>query len=218
MSPSPYDTDLDRNPANFQPLTPLTLLERAAHGVPRPARDRARPAAAELPRVLRARAPACLGARQARHRARRHGVGGARQHAGDAGMPLRRADGRRGAQHHQHPARRRHHRLPARPRRSQGADRRPRVLHGGEGGAGARQGEAAGHRLRRSGVCRRGRAAGRNRIRGLHQGRRSGFRLAHAGRRMGRDRAQLHLGHHRRSQGRGLSPPRRAICSRSATC
>jgi fatty-acyl-CoA synthase len=25
-----YDTDLDRNPANFQPLTPLTFLERAA--------------------------------------------------------------------------------------------------------------------------------------------------------------------------------------------
>src|SRR5919108_6487285 len=25
-----YDTDLDRNPANFQPLTPLSLLERAA--------------------------------------------------------------------------------------------------------------------------------------------------------------------------------------------
>ncbi len=30
MSNSPFDTDLDRNPANFQPLTPLTLLERAA--------------------------------------------------------------------------------------------------------------------------------------------------------------------------------------------
>jgi fatty-acyl-CoA synthase len=28
--PSPYDTDLDRNPANFQPLTPLTFLARAA--------------------------------------------------------------------------------------------------------------------------------------------------------------------------------------------
>ena len=27
---SPYDLDLDRNPANFQPLTPLTVLERAA--------------------------------------------------------------------------------------------------------------------------------------------------------------------------------------------
>jgi fatty-acyl-CoA synthase len=27
---APYDTDLDRNPANFQPLTPLSFLERAA--------------------------------------------------------------------------------------------------------------------------------------------------------------------------------------------
>ena len=36
------------------------------------------------------------------------------------------------------------------------------------------------------------------------------LRLDDAGRRMGRDRAQLHLGHDRRSQGRGLSPPRRA--------
>jgi fatty-acyl-CoA synthase len=31
---SPYDTDLDRNAANFQPLTPLTLLERAASVFP----------------------------------------------------------------------------------------------------------------------------------------------------------------------------------------
>jgi fatty-acyl-CoA synthase len=30
MASSPYDRDLDRNPANFQPLTPLTFLERAA--------------------------------------------------------------------------------------------------------------------------------------------------------------------------------------------
>src|ERR1700733_14830717 len=30
MSLSPYDQDLDRNPANFQPLTPLTFLERSA--------------------------------------------------------------------------------------------------------------------------------------------------------------------------------------------
>src|SRR4051812_27242626 len=34
MSKSPYDLDLDRNPANFQPLTPLTLLERAASVFP----------------------------------------------------------------------------------------------------------------------------------------------------------------------------------------
>jgi fatty-acyl-CoA synthase len=30
VSPTPYDIDLDRNPANYQPLTPLTFLERAA--------------------------------------------------------------------------------------------------------------------------------------------------------------------------------------------
>ncbi len=30
MTKSPYDTDLDRNPANHQPLTPLAFLERAA--------------------------------------------------------------------------------------------------------------------------------------------------------------------------------------------
>ena len=30
MTVSPYDLDLDRNPANFQPLTPITFLERAA--------------------------------------------------------------------------------------------------------------------------------------------------------------------------------------------
>ncbi|MDP2731773.1 MAG: AMP-binding protein, partial [Hoeflea sp.] len=30
MSANPYETDLDRNPANYQPLTPLAHLERAA--------------------------------------------------------------------------------------------------------------------------------------------------------------------------------------------
>jgi fatty-acyl-CoA synthase len=30
MAPSIYDTDLDKNPANYQPLTPLSFLERAA--------------------------------------------------------------------------------------------------------------------------------------------------------------------------------------------
>src|ERR1700738_13514 len=31
---TPYDIDLDRNPANFQPLTPLAFLERAAATYP----------------------------------------------------------------------------------------------------------------------------------------------------------------------------------------
>ena len=30
MAKTPYDTDLERNPANYQPLTPLGFLERAA--------------------------------------------------------------------------------------------------------------------------------------------------------------------------------------------
>jgi fatty-acyl-CoA synthase len=34
MNVSPYDQNLDRNPANFQPLTPLTFLERAASVFP----------------------------------------------------------------------------------------------------------------------------------------------------------------------------------------
>jgi fatty-acyl-CoA synthase len=35
MAKTPYDTDLDRNPANFQPLTPIGFLERAAAVFPR---------------------------------------------------------------------------------------------------------------------------------------------------------------------------------------
>ncbi len=34
MAKTPYDTDLDRNQANFQPLTPLTFLQRAAETFP----------------------------------------------------------------------------------------------------------------------------------------------------------------------------------------
>src|SRR5438552_14381146 len=30
MTKTAYDIDLDRNPANFQPLTPLSFLERSA--------------------------------------------------------------------------------------------------------------------------------------------------------------------------------------------
>jgi len=34
VAKTPYDIDLDRNPANFQPLTPLTFLERSASVFP----------------------------------------------------------------------------------------------------------------------------------------------------------------------------------------
>src|ERR1700693_1322327 len=32
---SPYELDLDKNPANYAPLTPLGFIERAAHVFPR---------------------------------------------------------------------------------------------------------------------------------------------------------------------------------------
>lgn len=34
MAKNQYETDLDRNPANYQPLTPITFLERSAHIFP----------------------------------------------------------------------------------------------------------------------------------------------------------------------------------------
>ena len=72
---TPYDSDLDRNPANFQPLTPLTFLERAAAVFP----DHTAIIHGALRRSYRefyARARRLASAlAQARHRARRHGVG-----------------------------------------------------------------------------------------------------------------------------------------------
>ena len=215
---SPYDTDLDRNPANFQPLTPLTLLERAASVFPDQTAIVHGPLRRSYARVLRARAPACLGA-------------GASAASGAATRcrpcsptrrrcwkPLRRADGGRACS------------TPS----TRGST--PPIIafqldHGEakvlitdrefskvvKEALALCQGQAAGHRLRRSGVFRRGRAPRRNRIRGFHQGRRSELRLGNAGRRMGRHRAELHLGHHRRSQGRGLSSPRR-LSARGRQC
>ena len=46
--PTPYDTDLDRNAANFQPLTPLSFLARAAEVYPDQAGDHPRRAAPDL--------------------------------------------------------------------------------------------------------------------------------------------------------------------------
>src|SRR5947208_1063759 len=139
MNKSPYDTDLDRNPANFQPLTPLTLLERAASTFPDqvaiihgPLRRtyaefyaRARQLASALDRrgikrgdtvsVVLANTPAMLEchygiagvmASTTETVSPRHRLGRARQYAGDAGMPLRRADDPGRAQHHQHTPRR----------------------------------------------------------------------------------------------------------------
>ena len=159
MAKTPYDTDLDRNPANFQPLTPLGFLERAAAVFP----DHTAIIHGPLRRTYaefyaRARRLASALAKRGIKRGDTR-LGDARQYAGHAGMPLRRADDARRAQHAQHAARCADHRLLARPCRGQGGDHRPRIFQGDEGGAGALQGQAAGDRLRRSGIFRR-RASG----------------------------------------------------------
>ena len=207
---TPYDTDLDRNPANFQPLTPLSFLARAAAVYPDAHRDHSRHAVAgTIGDFLRAREE--LGSALARRGIRRGDTVAAmlantpamlEAHYGVpmAGAVLNTINTRLDAAIIA---------LHARSRRGQGADRRSRIFQGGERRAGALQGEAARHRLRRSGIHRRRRAARQHRIRRFSARGRCRFRLADAGRRMGRDLAQLYVGHHRRSQGRRLPSPRR---------
>ena len=76
------------------------------------------------------------------------------------------------------------------------------------GGAGpARRPQAAGHRCAGPRLHRR-RSARRKGLRSLSHRRRSGFRLATAGQRVGCHRPELHLGHHRQPEGRRLPPSR----------
>ena len=147
---------------------------------------------------------------QARHQARRHGLGDARQHAGDARMPLRRADDRRRAQHPQHAARCR------RSSPSCSITARAKVLITDREFSKMVKEALALAKVKPLVIDyddpefpapASGSARSNTRISS-----RDGdpdFAWQHAARRMGRDLAQLHLGHHRRSQGRGLPPPRR---------
>ena len=85
MAKTPYDIDLDRNPANFQPLTPLQFLERSAAVYP----EHVAIIHGKLRRNYRdfyARARRLASAlAKARHQEGRHGLGRARQYAADAG-------------------------------------------------------------------------------------------------------------------------------------
>ena len=134
----------------------------------------------------------------------------ARQHARHAGVPLRRAHDRRGAQHHQHPARCPDHCLSARSWRGEGADRRSRVLQGWR-----RKRWLWPRRNRSSSITTtpsipaRASGSATSNTRSFVAARRPRLCLERARRRMGCHLAQLYLGHHRRSQGRRLPPSRR---------
>ena len=124
---NPYETGLDKNPANYQPLTPLVFLERAASVHPHHTaiiHGRTRTSYADFYARTR-RLASQLAAR---------GLGFGDTVAvmlantpADAGGPLRRADDRRRAATAQHPARCGGDRLHARSWRGQGADHRPRI-------------------------------------------------------------------------------------------
>ena len=72
-STSPYEVGLDKNAANYVPLSPIGFLRAQRGGLPKPARRRAWRAAVQLARGARTLPPAGVGAGGARRRARRHG-------------------------------------------------------------------------------------------------------------------------------------------------
>ena len=125
--------------------------------------------------------------------------------------PLRRADGGRRAQHAEHAARRRDHRLHARSCGDQGPDHRPRILRASIKEALAlREGKA---RFvidyDDPGISGPGERLGAIEYEAFLAEGDPEFAWQMPGRRMGRDLAQLHLGHDRRPQGRRLPSSRR---------
>ena len=139
---NPYEHGLDKRPANFVPLSPLSFLERSAMVYP----DKTAVVHGErryMYTELYARCRRLGGALAARGVGYRgHRVADGAERPGDAGSPLRRADVRRGAQRAELPARRRHDPVHPRSRRDEGAHHRPGVLTGGGPGA-RRHGRAA---------------------------------------------------------------------------
>ena len=144
---SAYDIDLDRTPAEF-PAADAAEFPRAYRiRASRCRRHHPRQEPHHLCRVLCALAPAWLRRWRTKGSPRRHGLRAARQYAADARSPSWRADDGRRAECAQHAARCGVDRLHARSRRGEGLHRRSRIRQDRAGRAGARQGQAAAHRL-----------------------------------------------------------------------
>ncbi len=105
MVSNPYDENLAKNPANYQPLTPLSFLSRTALAVTQSHGDHSRQRAHILCRILRPQPAARLRTGLRRHRSGRYRLGHARQFAANARSTLRRRDDRRRAAHDQHASR-----------------------------------------------------------------------------------------------------------------
>ena len=205
---NPYEHGLDKRPANFVPLSPISFLERSAMVYPDKTavvHGRRRTTYAELHARCRRLAGALAG----------RGVG-----VGDTvslmapnipemleahfGVPMCGAV----LNPPELPARRRHDPFHPRTRRDDGADHRSRVLAGDRAGARGDGRSAGGDRHRRPAVRER-RAARREGLRGVHRRGIARVRVPPAGRRVAGDQPRLHVGDHRQPQGRRGPPPRR---------
>ena len=159
----PYETGLDKNPANFVPLSPIGFLLRSAAVYPERTaviHGERRYTWRQKPRAL---PPPGVGAGGARRRPRRHGGGDGAQRAGSLRGAFRRADGRRRLNML-------NIRLDAetiafilKHGEREGADHRHRICPGDRPRPRAARRQAAGHRHRRSrGARRRKRAWARS--------------------------------------------------------
>src|SRR3990172_1311248 len=149
---SPYEQHLNKNPANYVPLSPLSLLARAATVYPK--------------RVATIHGDWKITWAETYERCRRLGSALAKrgigagdtvsikcaEYSGPVRRALRHCHDRRGFECAQHAARRGRHCLYARARRNQGADRRPRVFRDDREGAAQSEETAAGYRYRRPAI------------------------------------------------------------------
>src|ERR1700730_7374843 len=124
------------------------LLTQGRRDLSQPDRPDPRRATQDLVGDLRTLPPPRIGFAQAWDRSRRYRRGDGAQRSRHLRGPFRGPDDRRGAEHAEHPARRRSDRVPARAWRSEGADHRPRVQWNHTVGVAADGTPAAGDRHR----------------------------------------------------------------------
>ena len=158
MSENPYEDGLDKNAANFVPLSPLSFIRPHEGCLSGPSGGHLRFTPVQLEAGLRTHRPPWQRACQSRPWRRRHRIRHRGQHAGTLRDAFRRSDERSGSQHDQHAPRSEHHRLYSRARRRQGPDHGHAIFSRGQRRSRkARQAGPSGHRHRR----RTGRAAAR---------------------------------------------------------
>ena len=195
---SMFEQDLDRRPANYVPLSPVSFLTARGSDLSEPRGGDPWRAALHLRPVPGPRSAAGLGAGACGCREGRYGGDHGAQHAADAGGALRGADAGCGAVLDQHPSRCGGDRLHLAPLRNESRADRHRI-RGGDGAGGGGLPIARG-RYRR---CAGGERIGSIEYEVVSRRWRSGAPGPAAGRRVAGHRTELHLRHDRQSEGRG---------------